>query len=95
MYRGQTLQVRCDESKLKLTNKENFQLCSMTLGHLDTRTDKATLPIIELLTSQLKSVPTSYLLLCWIEWEFHHVLNSAALSSLDLEIPMHLQLFEL
>ncbi len=26
MYRGQTLQVRCDESKLKLPNTEIFQL---------------------------------------------------------------------
>ena len=40
-------------------------------------------------------VPISYLLLFWTEWEFHHVLNNAALISLDLEIPMHLQLFEL
>ena len=40
-------------------------------------------------------VPISYLLLSWTEWEFHHVLNNAALRSLDLEIPMHLQLFEL
>ena len=39
MYRGQTLQVRCDESKLKLTNTDNFQLWSMTPTHSDRQSD--------------------------------------------------------
>ena len=56
MYRGQTLQLRGMYIYLKV----NFNFVQ---GHSDTQTDKATLWIIELLTSQLKTMTDIFFLI--------------------------------